>query len=528
MDYTMKYSKNFNERCTDLHQSWRWGLARCTGQNYAHSVPRWWLIWLVVLMTISMLWAGCATVASPDEGSAPVEVSEAELSRLLENAGMLRDEALKFEVDVLAPDQFAEATAAHNSAIEMRESDPRASMENAALAIVIYEGLLRELGFGPLRRQADQAYSRAVQEFGYTTEQLIQLASELGIEVFPPQERLSDSPEESAKVERGDDKERVMTFIEGLYNNRNYYVLDIVDERIKQHNPLTDDGVVSIKNSLEETWFSDFPEYNVNIKRIISDGNLVFVQSHVTTKNEDIGNDFAEDSFALVEIYRLEGHNEGRRIVEHWDVMQPVSTTSVNGNSMFDGGGFEAESRETEIINKRVVLRYMMEAINNKKVDVLDEIMAGNWIAHNPTEPNGRENLKNLFTNVFFTQFPDIYADVKRVGAEGNLVFVQSHYTTSKEDRGNDFKGGGATMDIFRLEGGIITEHWDAVMRPIPETTASGRSLFDGGALYNYKKDKKDGHDMKDSDMKDEKMTDEDMKDADKDVQVDQEQGNDN
>ena len=138
--------------------------------------------------------------------------------------------------------------------------------------------------------------------------------------------------------------------------------------------------------------------------------------------------------------------------------------------------------------NRAIVLRYMQEVINERKLDALDEIMAVNWIAHNPTEPNGRENLKNLFSGMF-QQFPEIYADVKRVIVEGDLVAVHSHYTARKQDRGNDWApGSGAVVDIFLLEDGKIVEHWDVGQRPIPENSVNGNTMFDGGALYNYRR----------------------------------------
>lgn len=147
-----------------------------------------------------------------------------------------------------------------------------------------------------------------------------------------------------------------------------------------------------------------------------------------------------------------------------------------------------SDGKSVEDRNKAVVLRYMQEVINEQKLHVLDEVLAEDWIAHNPIEQNGRENLKTLFGG-FFKQMPDIHADVKRIVAEGDLVVVQSHYTLRKEDRGNDWApGSGATVDIFRLEDGIIVEHWDVVQRPIPEKSVNGNSMFDGGALYNYRR----------------------------------------
>lgn len=145
-----------------------------------------------------------------------------------------------------------------------------------------------------------------------------------------------------------------------------------------------------------------------------------------------------------------------------------------------------ADVSSTEERNKAVVLRYMQEVVNGRNLDLLDEIMAEDWVAHNPGEQNGRENLKKFFAGMF-AQYPEVYADVKRIVAEGNLVFVQSHYTGRKQDRGDDWApGSGAAADIFRLEDGVIVKHWDVLQRPIPEKSVNGNSMFDGGALYNY------------------------------------------
>lgn len=149
--------------------------------------------------------------------------------------------------------------------------------------------------------------------------------------------------------------------------------------------------------------------------------------------------------------------------------------------------GAASASESVEDQNRAVVLRYMEEVINQRNLDVLDEVLAADWIAHNPGEPNGREGLKAFFAGMF-EQFPGIHADVKRVVAEGDLVVVHSHYTGSEADRGNDWApGSGAVADFFRLEDGMIVEHWDVNQRPIPESSVNGNSMFDGGALYNYR-----------------------------------------
>ena len=62
--------------------------------------------------------------------------------------------------------------------------------------------------------------------------------------------------------------------------------------------------------------------------------------------------------------------------------------------------------------------------------------------------------------------------EIKRVIAEGDLVVLHVHRKNTPDDLGR------AVIDIFRLDkNGKIVEHWD-VSQPVPEKTASGRSMF--------------------------------------------------
>ena len=58
--------------------------------------------------------------------------------------------------------------------------------------------------------------------------------------------------------------------------------------------------------------------------RSATDGDLVFLHNHSTTSENDRGR-------AIVDIFRV----KDRKIVEHWDVIQPVPEKAVNNNTMF-------------------------------------------------------------------------------------------------------------------------------------------------------------------------------------------------
>jgi predicted SnoaL-like aldol condensation-catalyzing enzyme len=91
----------------------------------------------------------------------------------------------------------------------------------------------------------------------------------------------------------------------------------------KQHNPTAPDGKEAIIGLLN-AWLPTVPNLRYDIKRIISDGDMVWVHSHVTTGPEDRGQ-------AVVDIFRL----EVGKVVEHWDVGTQVPEKSMNDNTMF-------------------------------------------------------------------------------------------------------------------------------------------------------------------------------------------------
>jgi predicted SnoaL-like aldol condensation-catalyzing enzyme len=91
-----------------------------------------------------------------------------------------------------------------------------------------------------------------------------------------------------------------------------------------QHNPMAPDGAEAFVDFVRGAAL-DFPEMRVDIKRVLADGDLVAVHSHFTFAPEERGN-------ASVDIFRLD---QNGKIVEHWDVVQPVPESSANDNGMF-------------------------------------------------------------------------------------------------------------------------------------------------------------------------------------------------
>jgi steroid delta-isomerase-like uncharacterized protein len=116
--------------------------------------------------------------------------------------------------------------------------------------------------------------------------------------------------------------------------------------------------------------------------------------------------------------------------------------------------------------NKAVVRRLYEEGNNQRKLDVLGEVMAVDVISHTPfpESKTGLDGFKEVFTEVH-TSFPDYQIEVDDQIAEGDKVVTR--FTAGGTHEG-DFMGVGATgkriqvrgIDIDRLEDGKIVEHW--------------------------------------------------------------------
>jgi predicted SnoaL-like aldol condensation-catalyzing enzyme len=91
----------------------------------------------------------------------------------------------------------------------------------------------------------------------------------------------------------------------------------------KQHNPLVPDGIEPSVAFLSKR-FETNPQAINEIKRVIADGDLVAVHVHSRSNDADRGR-------AIVDIFRV----ENGKIVEHWDVIQPVPENAQNSNTMF-------------------------------------------------------------------------------------------------------------------------------------------------------------------------------------------------
>ena len=117
--------------------------------------------------------------------------------------------------------------------------------------------------------------------------------------------------------------------------------------------------------------------------------------------------------------------------------------------------------------NKAMVRRLYSELSGQQGQSVADELVAEDFVDHNPPGPDiapGREGFKQVFAG-FQSAFPDMSIMVEDQVAEGDKVVSRA---TASGTLLGDYMGMPATgksfsievVDIFRFEDGQIAERW--------------------------------------------------------------------
>lgn len=117
--------------------------------------------------------------------------------------------------------------------------------------------------------------------------------------------------------------------------------------------------------------------------------------------------------------------------------------------------------------DNKALARRFVDAVNNKDLSVFDEIIAEDYIQHNPQVAQGREGVKQFFT-YFFSAFPDLQLTVEDILADEDRVVTR---WTMRGTHQGEFFGIPATgrqvavtgMDIWRIADGKAAEHWDSI-----------------------------------------------------------------
>ena len=129
---------------------------------------------------------------------------------------------------------------------------------------------------------------------------------------------------QAATAQQEANRQAVLAFYEkGLNQKDADAALQYVGNRYVQHNPTAADGPEGFRKFIAFLR-EKFPKSHSEIKRSFVDGDYVIL--HVNAVREP-----GTRGSAIVDIFKL----ENGKIVEHWDVVQPVPETAANNNTMF-------------------------------------------------------------------------------------------------------------------------------------------------------------------------------------------------
>ena len=207
----------------------------------------------------------------------------------------------------------------------------------------------------------------------------------------------------------------------------------------KQHNlaiPTGLDGLLSVVKLLPPN------SAKVNTVRAFEDGDYVFTHTSYDFFGPKVGFD----------IFRF----ENGKIAEHWDNLQvDPKTPNPSNRTMTDGNAFLKDLHKTsqnKILAKNFVTDILIEG-NMDKLKLYD--FGDNYLQHNPIISDHLSGLKDILIKWKNEGISIAYHKIHKVLGEGNFVLVASE---------GEFGGKPtAFYDLFRIENGVIAEHWDTI-----------------------------------------------------------------
>jgi len=118
--------------------------------------------------------------------------------------------------------------------------------------------------------------------------------------------------------------------------------------------------------------------------------------------------------------------------------------------------------------NKELVINFYKAVFTDKKVaEAFKKYATPGYIQHSPMATNVQATIE--FLQSYMDNTPGHGWELKRALADGDLVALHVHSWSSPDDPGR------AIVDIFRVENGMVAEHWEVIQ---PVVKMEDRSMF--------------------------------------------------
>lgn len=226
----------------------------------------------------------------------------------------------------------------------------------------------------------------------------------------------------------------------------------IAPEGYIQHNLGLPDGLEPFVGMV--TTLGADPTTSANIHRVFASGN--FVVAHSTFNLPILGSEIT-----VFDVYR---YDENGIFLEHWDNVQPVFEPNPSGRTAVDGPIIPTDLDKTQENCEHVVNFVNTVLVGGLEgVDLSDYINPEMYIQHNPNMADGIEGFTTAMSDLADANQIMRYDEIHLVVAQGSFVFVASEGAMGAADNPTPT----AFFELFRVENGLIVEHWD-VISPIP------------------------------------------------------------
>lgn len=236
-------------------------------------------------------------------------------------------------------------------------------------------------------------------------------------------------------------------YLEGIRDGNGRSALQkYTGSRYRQHSTGVADGAEGFISFFDE-FLERTPQREIEVIRGWVDGSHVFL--HVF---QSLNGGAAQ--WVTADIFDTDG--EGK-LIEHWDVISAFAPQTPSGHTNIDGATEVVDLEHTDankaLVHSAIETLLMRGGDSSRAADFID---ARQYTQHNPELADGLEPFTTLLEDPNRSLW---YERIVLTVGRGNFVATLSE--TSFEDQRH------AQVDVFRVAGGKIVEHWDAV-EPCP------------------------------------------------------------
>jgi len=235
-------------------------------------------------------------------------------------------------------------------------------------------------------------------------------------------------------------QDKAVAVIESIETGDSQPISYINPEKYIQHNLAVGDGLAGFGAAMQA-----LPKGSAraDVKRTFQDGEYVVLHTQYDFFGPKAGFD----------IFRF----ENGLIVEHWDNLQAIAPLNPSDRSQFDGPTEVVDLDKTEQ-NKATVADFVQTILIQGDMAKIGQFIGPNdedYLQHNPAIADGLSGLGQALSALAEQNMPMSYSENHLVLGQGNFVLSVSEGTFMNQHV--------AFYDLFRLDSGMIVEHWDTV-----------------------------------------------------------------